>query len=159
MGGDPENQSDGRPGEENDRQEGRTRIMTGRFPDDGFDRREGDLDAVATHYVGRRANNPVARLLVIDGPGIGNGRPIYPGTNSIGRDPKNRIALDYGDASVSRVGHAVIVAGHDAEDMRIIDGGKVNAVHVNSVMVRGERPIAVGDVIEIGMTLLRIEAV
>ncbi|MBP0575016.1 FHA domain-containing protein, partial [Mycobacterium tuberculosis] len=84
---------------------------------------------------------------------------IYPGTNSVGRDPKNRIPLDYGDSSISRVGHAVIVVGRDAEDMKIVDGGKVNAVHVNSVMVRGERPIAIGDVIEIGLTVLRIEAV
>jgi hypothetical protein len=147
MIGDPEDEDD------------RTRVMPGRFPDDGVDRSEGNLDDVATHYVGRRSNNPVARLLVIDGPGIGNGRPIYPGTNSIGRDPKNRIALDYGDASISRVGHAVIVAGRDAEDMKIIDGGKVNAVHVNSVMVTGERALALGDVIEVGQTLLRIEAV
>jgi hypothetical protein len=147
MGGDPEDEGT------------HTQIVPGRFPEEGFDRSEGDLDDVETHVVGRRSNNPVARLLVIEGPGIGNGRPIYPGTNAIGRDPKNRIALDYGDSSISRVGHAVIVAGRSAEDMRIIDGGKVNAVHVNSVMVRGERAIAIGDVIEIGTTLLRIEAV
>jgi hypothetical protein len=147
MNGDPENEDD------------RTRVMPGRLQDEGLMRREGDFDDVATHMVGKRANNPVARLLVIEGPGIGNGRPIYPGTNSIGRDLRNRIALDYGDDSISRIGHAVIVAGKDGSGMSIIDGGKVNAIHLNSVMVTGERALGIGDVIEIGLTLLRVEAI
>lgn len=147
MTGDPDDEDD------------RTRVMPGRLQDEGLARREGDLDDVSTHMVGKRANNPIARLIVIDGPGIGNGRPIYPGTNSIGRDMRNRIPLDYGDDSISRIGHAVIVAGKDAADMTIIDGGKVNAIHLNSVMVTGERALVVGDVIEIGLTLLRVEAI
>jgi hypothetical protein len=146
MSGDPEDEFD------------HTRVMPGRLADEGQARQEGDLDDVATHMVGKRVNNPVARLLVIEGPGIGNGRPIYPGTNSVGRDIRNRIPLDYGDDSISRIGHAVIVVGRDASDMRIIDGGKVNAIHLNSVMVTGEQPLAIGDIIEIGLTLLRVEA-
>lgn len=137
----------------------RTRIMPARFPDAGVAREDGDLDDVATHFVHRRSNNPVARLVVIEGPGIGNARPIYPGTNAIGRDRRNRIALDFGDDTISRTGHAVIVVGTGLADMRIIDGGKVNPIHVNSVMVTAERALGLGDVVEIGVTHVRVEAV
>jgi hypothetical protein len=136
----------------------RTRVVPSRSADDEALRVEGDLDSLDTQILGKRVNNPVARLVVIEGPGVGNARPVYPGTNSIGRERKNRIPLDFGDDTISRMGHAVIVFDDRNGLFRIFDGGKLNPVHVNSVMVSGERDLAIGDVIEVGSTMLRLEA-
>ena len=140
-------------------EEERTRVVGPRPGEEEALRIEGDLDAVETQLVNKRSNNPIARLVVIDGHGLGNAKPIYPGTNSIGRDRKNRVSLDFGDGSISRVDHAIIVCDDRDGSFRIYDGGKLNPVHVNSVMVTGERDLAIGDVIELGSTLLRLEAV
>lgn len=140
-------------------EEERTRVVGTRPGEEDALRIEGDLDAVETQLVNKRSNNPIARLVVIDGHGLGNAKPIYPGTNSIGRDRKNRVALDFGDPTISRIDHAIIVCDDRNGTFRIYDGGKLNPVHVNSVMVTGERDLAIGDVIELGSTLLRLEAV
>ncbi|MBT9292021.1 FHA domain-containing protein [Prosthecodimorpha staleyi] len=143
----------------NDPEEDRTRVVGTRPGEEEALRLEGDLDAVETQLVMRRSNNPMARLVVIDGHGLGNAKPIYPGTNSIGRDRKNRVALDFGDDTISRIDHAIIVCDDRSLNFRIYDGGKLNPVHVNSVLVTGERELSIGDVIELGSTLLRLEAV
>lgn len=143
----------------NESEDERTRVVGMRPGEEEALRLEGDLDAVETQLVRKRSNNPVARLVVIDGFGIGNAKPVYPGTNSIGRDRKNRVALDFGDDTISRIDHAIIVCDDRDGSFRIYDGGKLNPVHVNSVLVTGEREIAIGDVIELGSTLLRLEAV
>ena len=72
---------------------------------------------------------------------------------------KNRVALDFGDDTISRIDHAIIVCDDRSLNFRIYDGGKLNPIHVNSVLVTGERELAIGDVIELGSTLLRLEAV
>ncbi|KPL52457.1 FHA domain-containing protein [Prosthecomicrobium hirschii] len=143
----------------NDPEEDRTRVVGTRPGEEEALRLEGDLDTVETQLVMRRSNNPMARLVVIDGHGLGNAKPIYPGTNSIGRDRKNRVALDFGDDTISRIDHAIIVCDDRSLNFRIYDGGKLNPIHVNSVLVTGERELSIGDVIELGSTLLRLEAV
>lgn len=143
----------------NNQDEDRTRVVGTRPGEEEALRLEGDLDGVETQLVNKRSNSPIARLVVIDGCGYGNAKPIYPGTNSIGRDRKNRVALDFGDDTISRVDHAIIVCDDRDQTFRIYDGGKLNPVHVNSVLVTGERELAIGDVIELGSTLLRLEAV
>ncbi|MEJ1157021.1 FHA domain-containing protein [Prosthecomicrobium sp. N25] len=140
-------------------EEERTQFLASRPGEEDSEREEGSLDDVATAIVGRRSNNPVARLVVIDGFGLGNAKPIYPGTNSIGRDRRNRVALDFGDNTISRIDHAIIVCDDQQLSFWIFDGGKTNPVHVNSVMVTGQRELTIGDVIEIGSTLLRLEPV
>jgi hypothetical protein len=140
-------------------EEERTQFLANRIGEEDAVREEGSLDDVATAIVGKRSNNPIARLVVIDGHGLGNAKPIYPGTNSIGRDRKNRVALDFGDNAISRIDHAIIVCDDGQRTFWIFDGGKTNPVHVNSVLVSGQRELAIGDVIELGATLLRLEAV
>jgi hypothetical protein len=142
-----------------DRDDDRTHLAPRRIPEEAPARADADFDEVATQIVDKRSNNPVARLVVVEGPGIGNAKPIYPGTNAIGRDRKNRISLDFGDATISRSGHAVIVVDPATRHIAIIDGGKLNPVSVNSVVLTGERTIGIGDIIELGSTILRLEAI
>lgn len=50
----------------------------------------------------------VGWLVVIQGPGQGHVVTIGNGSNSLGRDPGERICVDFGDETISRSGHTII---------------------------------------------------
>ena len=80
-----------------------------------------------------------AILKVVDGPGKGQERPVFSGTNQVGRSADNRIPLDFGDNTISRQQHAVIAYDACDGEFRIFDGGKQNPVHVNGERLSGDR--------------------
>jgi hypothetical protein len=121
------------------------------------DRPDQDTDDLATHFITSPAANPVARLVIIGGPGAGSSRPIYAGTNSIGRETSNRVPLDFGDDTISRRQHALIVIDAETGTMQIRDGGKINPIVVNGAIVSGQASIAIGDTIELGTTTLLLQ--
>lgn len=123
------------------------------------DRPDHDTDDLATHFVTAPAQEPFARLVVIGGPGAGSSRPIYPGINSIGRETSNRVPLDFGDDTISRRQHAVIVVDAAAGTMQIRDGGKINPIVVNGHIVAGQSALGFGDTIELGTTTLLLQTV
>jgi len=114
-----------------------------------------NLDSVSTQVLSDKSNVEVGILTVIEGSGKGQTRPVYSGTNQIGRSTDNRIALDFGDTTISRIQHAVIVCDASKRQFQILDGGKQNPVLVNGERLVGERNIVDGDTIRIGMTSLR----
>ncbi len=114
-----------------------------------------DMDNVSTQVLSDTSNIKVGFLTVIVGPGKGESRPIFSGTNQVGRSPDNRVPLDFGDATISRLQHAVVVYDGNARTFRIFDGGKQNPIHVNGERLSGDRPINHGDTVKIGLTTLR----
>ena len=96
-------------------------------------------------------NPPQAAILAV---GKGEERPVFTGTNQLGRSADNRIALDFGDNTISRQQHAVISFDSGSREFRIYDGGKQNPVHVNGERLSGDRPLSDGDTIKIGLTTL-----
>lgn len=64
----------------------RTQLVRGRQK---IERRTFDRDPVVGFFV------------VVGGPGLGSHRPIFEGNNTIGRSPDNRVALDFGDDTIS----------------------------------------------------------
>ncbi len=124
---------------------------------DDADRQAGDTDDLPTYFVTNKSKQPFARLVVVGGPGAGNSRPVFPGTNSVGREPSNRVPLDFGDDTISRKQHAVIVVDDRDGSMQILDGGKVNPIVVNGAVVTGETTIRIGDTIEVGTTTLLLQ--
>ena len=124
---------------------------------DGSDRQEADTDDLPTYFGTRTTQTPFARLVVVGGPGAGNVRPVYPGTNSVGRDGSNRVPLDFGDDTISRKQHAVVLVDDRSGRMSILDGGKVNPIVVNGAVVAGEAEIRIGDTIEVGTTTLLVQ--
>ena len=114
-----------------------------------------DKDGVSTQVLSDSSNTKVGFLTVTEGAGKGEARPIFSGTNQVGRSPDNRVPLDFGDATISRSQHAVIVYDGSARTFRIFDGGKQNPIYVNGERLSGDRPISHGDSIKIGMTTLR----
>ena len=68
-----------------------------------------DTDNVRTYIPGLAAQRSVGRMLIESGPSAGSSRPVYDGTNPIGRDAaQNRVALDVEDSYISRTGHAIL---------------------------------------------------
>lgn len=118
-----------------------------------------DTDDVATQVVFARSERPIARVVVMGGHGAGQVRLVYRGTNAIGRERANRIALDFGDPTVSRRDHAILVADGPNGPFRLIDGGKVNPVVVNGRLLRGEAELKIGDTIEVGTTTLLLQGI
>lgn len=93
-------------------------------------------------------------LVVIAGPGRGSSREIFFGMNSVGRNRDQRIALDFGDESISRDSHAFIVYDDVQHDFYIQHGGKANLVRLNGKPVLAPTELKNSDVIEIGATRL-----
>jgi len=123
------------------------------------DRLSGDTDDLPTCFITAKSETPVAKLVVVGGPGAGNSRPVFAGTNSVGREPSNRVPLDFGDDTVSRKQHAVIVVDPANGALEIRDGGKVNPILVNGKVVSGKAPVTIGDTIELGTTTLLVQRV
>ncbi len=115
-----------------------------------------NLDGVSTQVLSDNSNLKVGLLTVIEGAGQGETRPVFSGTNQLGRSSDNRIALDFGDTTISRLQHAVIVYDGQRRELRIFDGGKQNPIHVNGERLAGERVLGNGDTVKIGMTTMRL---
>ncbi len=135
----------------NDRE--RTRTIS--IPGAQEPRREANMDGLATQVITDKSNLKVASLKVVDGPGKGQERPVFSGTNQVGRSADNRIPLDFGDNTISRQQHAVIAYDASNGEFRIFDGGKQNPVQVNGERLSGDRQLSDGDTIKIGLTTLR----
>ncbi len=123
------------------------------------DRQAADMDDLPTYFITAASKDPVARLVIVGGPGAGNVRPVFAGTNSVGRETTNRIVLDFGDDTISRKQHAVIVVDPKTGTMDIRDGGKINPIVVNGKVITSQAPIKVGDTIELGTTTLLLQSV
>jgi pSer/pThr/pTyr-binding forkhead associated (FHA) protein len=100
-------------------------------------------------------NTVVGRLTIIDGPGSGESRAVFSGSNQIGRGAESKVQLDFGDNTISRTQHAVIVCDPVRQSFTLVDGGKQNPVTVNGERVTVPRLIAHGDTIKIGLTTMR----
>jgi hypothetical protein len=108
--------------------------------------------------VGTKPFDPVVGwLIVVKGPGRGEFRPVFYGQNSIGRDPKQRVSFDFGNASdpkISRETHAFIIYDDVQRKYFIRDNGKSNLVRHKSNLVMMPTEIQDRDEITIGDTTL-----
>ena len=104
-------------------------------------------------------NTVVGELKIVDGPGAGQTKSVFSGTNQIGRGADSKIQLDFGDNTISRTQHAVIVYDTIRKAFDIVDGGKQNPVVVNGERLAGKRALISGDMVKIGLTTLRFNAV
>lgn len=116
-------------------------------------KREGGATA------GDMAEDPVVGwLVVIDGPGRGQARAVGYGMNSIGRGPTERISLEFGDAQMSRTGHAVLTYDPRSRKFYLQHGGGRNLTYVADQAVLTPTEIATGTDIVMGATKLRFIA-
>jgi hypothetical protein len=97
----------------------------------------------------------VGWLVVIAGPGKGNSRPVHNGNNAIGRSPRQRIPLDFGDDAISSEDQAYL--RYDPSDrtfLLIPNLAKANLVSINDKRPTSAVTLSAGDVIGMGRTKL-----
>ena len=97
----------------------------------------------------------VGWLVVVGGPGLGNYRPVFEGNNTVGRDPSQRIAIDFGDDAISSKEQAFIRYDSAERSFLFVPNlSKTNIVSVNDKRPTGAVSLTNMDVITIGRTQL-----
>lgn len=95
----------------------------------------------------------VGFLVVVGGPGLGSHRPIFEGNNTVGRSSGNRIAIDFGDDTISSDAQAYI--RYDSSDRAFLfvpNLAKTNVVSVNDKRPTAAVALKPMDVITLGRT-------
>ena len=97
----------------------------------------------------------VGWLVVVGGAGLGAFRPIFEGNNTIGRGRSQRIAIDFGDETISSEEQAYI--RYDSADRSFLfvpNLSKTNVVSINNRKPTAAVPLQAMDVITMGRTQL-----
>lgn len=94
-------------------------------------------------------------LTVVDGPGKGATLPVFSGQNDISRGDTARVALNFGDTTVSRNTPVLLECDSRANAFTLRDNGHPNPVLVNGVRLQGAASLGDGDMVIIGKTTLR----
>lgn len=128
-----------------------TRLVT---PVPGEAGRRGNTDEVPTSL---QLNNVVAKLTIVDGPGVGNSWDIKHTALFIGRDDSNQIQLNFGDDTVHRKHHGAIEFQRSSNEFRLHNIQRKSRVAVNGTDVPDTRTVTFGDLISFGMTTFRLE--
>ena len=97
----------------------------------------------------------VGWLVVTGGPGLGAFRAIYEGNNTVGRASNQRVALDFGDDTISAEEQAYIRYDSSERGFLFVPNlAKTNIVAVNGKRPTAAVPMAAMDVIQMGRTQL-----
>lgn len=104
---------------------------------------------------GRSADPVVGWLVVLDGPGKGNHRAIYNGSNTIGRSSSQRIAIDFGDDTISGEQQAFLVYDGRKRQFSLVPNlGRPNLVQLNESALLANAELKARDRITMGRTTL-----
>lgn len=129
----------------------------------GFEKSDGNvvdafsqMPAAAEEEPAPKVTFPVGWILVVKGPGRGESFPLINGLSSIGRAVDQTVALKFGDASISRQGHAAIVYDNESRTFTLGHGNKANIVRLNDQPLISKEQVKNGDIIRIGETTLRL---
>ena len=118
--------------------------------------RSGDVVVLGGHGAGAPVAPPAppapdaVALVVAGGPDMGRRIVLAPGEHTVGREAPVTIA----DPSLSRRHLAITVSGGAAT---VADAGSANGTLVDGLPVTAARPLADGELVRAGRTLLRVE--
>ncbi len=99
----------------------------------------------------------LACLVVVQGNLEGRRYPINDLVTNIARHEARNIQIGLSDDSVSRESHASVTYYGEKNGFVIRDGLKPNPILLNGSIMRDERKLNAGDLIQIGQTILRFE--
>jgi len=100
----------------------------------------------------------VGWLVVVDGPGKGQARPLGYGVNTLGRGGNARVQLDFGDEEISRDGHASVTYDPKGRRFYLQHGGGRNLTYVDDEPVLAPTRIEACQHIVLGRTTFRFVA-
>lgn len=102
-----------------------------------------------------RSDPVVGWLVVLNGPGKGNFRPIYSGSNTIGRSSGQRIPIDFGDDAISSEKQAFLVYDGRKRQYQLVPNlERPNLVHLNDSALLANGELSPHDKITMGRTTL-----
>jgi hypothetical protein len=102
-----------------------------------------------------RTDPVVGWVVVLSGPGKGNFRPIYSGSNTIGRSPNQRIPIDFGDDAISSEKQAFLVYDGRKRQYQLVPNlERPNLVHLNDSALLANGELKPHDKITMGRTTL-----
>jgi len=105
------------------------------------------------------AGDPVVGwMVVVDGPGKGHWRRLGYGANDIGRSPGARVALDFGDETISRERHAVVTYDPRGLKFYVQQGEGRNLTYLDGAPVLVPQELRSGQEIVVGASRLRFIA-
>jgi hypothetical protein len=104
----------------------------------------------------RLGSEPVVGwVVVLDGPGRGGQRPVFNGSNTMGRGSNQRIPLDFGDQAISTEQQAFLVYDARKRVFQIVPNlGRPNLVHLNDQALLMATELKPRDRIQMGETTL-----
>jgi hypothetical protein len=91
---------------------------------------------------------------VVKGPGRGNAVRLGYGWNSIGRDASQRVSLDFGDSSISRLNHTKLLYDPRGRKFTLTLGEGTNPTYVRGEALLGPTEIKSNDRLQVGDTEL-----
>jgi len=97
----------------------------------------------------------VGWLVIVDGPGQGNGLPLGYGWNSIGRGDDQRVRLDFGDDEIARDTQCAVAYDGKNRKFFIQHGGGSNLTYVGDAPVLAPQELSADATISMGATTLR----
>jgi FHA domain len=107
----------------------------------------------------RKNEDPIVGwLVVVKGPGWGNAVRLGYQMNSIGRDPDQRVCLNFGDSTISRKSHAKVSYDPRSRKFMITTGDGINLIYVRGENLLAPTEIKTGDRIQLGATELMLVA-
>lgn len=117
---------------------------------------EASAQASARPASAARSEEPVVGwLVVLEGPGRGGHRPVYAGSNTIGRSANQRIPLDFGDQAISAEQQAFLVYDARKRVFQLVPNlGRPNLVHLNDQALLMAAELKARDRIQMGETTL-----
>lgn len=110
--------------------------------------------AVPTRTDAAMDDPPAGWLVVVRGPRQGNVLTVGHGTNAIGREPDERIRIDFGDETISRRGHATVTYDPRGKTFYVQHGGGKNLTYLEDTPVLSPTKLAGFSRIQVGDTLL-----
>lgn len=102
-----------------------------------------------------RSDPVVGWLVILSGPGKGNFRPIFSGSNTIGRSSNQRIPIDFGDDAISSEKQAFLVYdGRERKYQLVPNLERPNLVHLNDSALLANGVLKPHDKVMMGRTTL-----
>ncbi len=106
-------------------------------------------------YESTRADPVVGWLVVLDGPGKGNFRPIFKGSNTIGRSGSQRVPIDFGDDAISSEKQAFLTYDERKRSYQLVPNlERPNLVYHNDAALTSNVDLKQHDKVMLGRTTL-----
>jgi len=106
-------------------------------------------------YESVRADPVVGWLVVLDGPGKGNFRPIFKGSNTIGRSGNQRVPIDFGDDAISGEKQAFLTYDERKRSYQLVPNlERPNLVYHNDAALTSNVDLKPHDKVMLGRTTL-----